>query len=203
MKFHNKCINKFRLLLTSTTVAIAIGLFAMEKLAHKVLTTESNGSGIYRPAYNGSDNAIFTAFSPLFDKEKTHSLVYRLNPKELSSNGTIDTGIRGFTTLSGEEKYLFSINNYLENSLSSFVTRSGKEINAVRVSNISRLQNIIRISGMALDKRCYRLYVTGIVQKGVIWIINSKMQQQPGNIDNVKNIRQFLRWMKRKGGFQC
>lgn len=185
MNLHNMYVNKSHFLLTLAAAMWVASFPATAKVAEKDFLTEPVGNGVYELAYDASQNILFAASAPSFDKDKTHGLVYKLNPDDLSSKGTIATGRRAFATLLDEENHILYIGNTLEGSVSLLDTKNGKEIKTVQLSDISDPEKIIHTREMALDKKRHRLYVSGVAQKGIIWVIDTQSQQHIATIENV------------------
>lgn len=143
------------------------------------------GHGVYELAYDASQNVLFAASAPSFYKDKTDGLVYKLNPETLKTTGNINTHRRAFATVLDEENHILYIGNTLEGSVTLIDTRSGKEIKTVQLSDTSNPKEIVHTREMVLDKKRQRLYVSGVTQKGIIWVIDTQKQQHIGNIENV------------------
>ncbi len=154
-------------------------------LPEKDFLSVPTGHGVYELAYDASQNILFAASAPSFEKTKTHGLVYQLNPDTLLATGKIATDRRAFATALDEANHILYIGNTLEGSVSLIDTRSGKEIKTVQLSDISNPQEIIHTREMVLDAKRQRLYVTGVAQKGIIWVIDTQKQQLVATVENV------------------
>lgn len=143
------------------------------------------GHGVYELAYDASENVLFAASAPSFDKDKTHGLVYALNPDTLEATAKIATDRRAFATVLDEENHILYIGNTLEGSVTLIDTQSGKEIKTVQLSDISNPEKIIHTREMVLDKNLQRLFVSGVAEKGIIWVIDTQKQQHIATIENV------------------
>lgn len=185
MSLHAAYANKPRLLLTMAAALLVATFPAAAKLAEKDFLTAPVGNGVYELAYDAAENVLFAASAPSFDKDKTRGLVYKLNPQDLSSKGTIATQRRAFATVLDEKNHILYIGNTLEGSVSLLDTRSGKEIKTVQLSDTSNPEEIIHTREMVLDKKRQRLYVSGVAQKGIIWVIDTQKQQHIATIKDV------------------
>lgn len=95
------------------------------------------GNGVYELAYDASQNVLFAASAPSFNKDKTDGLVYKLNPDTLVATGKITTKRRAFATVLDEENHILYIGNTLEGAVTLIDTRTDKEIKTVQLSDIS------------------------------------------------------------------
>jgi YVTN family beta-propeller protein len=154
-------------------------------LPEKDFLTVPMGNGVYELAYDASQNVLFAASAPSFDKDKTDGLVYKLNPDTLKASGKITTERRAFATVLDAENHILFIGNTLEGSVTLMDTRSGKEIKTVQLSDLSNPKEIIHTREMVLDKKRQRLYVSGVTQKGIIWVIDTQKQQHIATIENM------------------
>ncbi|MGK9173722.1 YncE family protein [Yokenella regensburgei] len=136
--------------------------------------TASPGPGIYELAYDASQNTLFAASAPSFDKDKTHGLVYRLDPQTLNTTGTLNTSRRAFATALDEANHRLYLGNTLEGSVTLLDTRSGKELKTLQLSDTSNPEAIIHTREMALDNVHHRLYVSGVAKEGVVWVIDTQ-----------------------------
>ncbi|WP_435954732.1 YncE family protein [Dryocola sp. BD626] len=154
-------------------------------LPEKDFLAVPTGHGVYELAYDAGQNVLYAASAPSFDKDKTHGLVYKLNPDTLAKSGSIATDRRAFATVLDEANHILYIGNTLEGSVSAIDTKTGKEMKTVQLSDISNPEEIVHTREMALDKKRHRLYVSGVAQKGVIWVIDTRKQQHVATIENV------------------
>lgn len=154
-------------------------------LPEKDFLTVPMGNGVYELAYDASQNVLFAASAPSFDKDKTDGLIYKLNPDTLKATGKITTERRAFATVLDAKNHILYIGNTLEGSVTLMDTRSGKEIKTVQLSDLSNPKEIIHTREMVLDKKRQRLYVSGVTQKGIIWVIDTQKQQHIGTIENM------------------
>ncbi|WP_151993161.1 7-bladed beta-propeller protein YncE [Buttiauxella massiliensis] len=172
-------------------IALTVALFmssmnaGAKPLPEKEFLTVPAGNGVYELAFDASQNVLFAASAPSFDKDKTHGLVYKLNPDTLASTGNITTDRRAFATVLDETNHILYIGNTLEGSVTLMDTRSGKEIKTVQLSDLSNPKEIIHTREMVLDKKHQRLYVSGVAQKGIIWVIDTQKQQHVATIENM------------------
>lgn len=154
-------------------------------LPEKDFLAVPTGHGVYELAYDASQNILFAASAPSFDKDKTQGLVYKLNPDTLAATGKITTDRRAFATVLDEENHILYIGNTLEGSVTLIDTQSGTEIKTVQLSDLSNPEKIIHTREMVLDKKRQRLYVSGVAEKGIIWVIDTQKQQHIATIENV------------------
>lgn len=169
------------------TAALLMSSFAVcaRPLPEKEFLAVPTGNGVYELAYDASQNVLYAASAPSFDKDKTDGLVYKLNPDTLMPTGKITTDRRAFATVLDEENHILYLGNTLEGSVTLINTQSSKEIKTVQLSDISDPEKIIHTREMVLDKKRQRLYVSGVAQKGIIWVIDTKKQQHIATIENV------------------
>lgn len=169
------------------TVALLMNSLSVsaKPLPEKDFLTVPMGNGVYELAYDASQNVLFAASAPSFDKDKTDGLIYKLNPDTLKASGKITTERRAFATVLDAENHILYIGNTLEGSVTLIDTRSGKEIKTVQLSDLSNPKEIIHTREMVLDKKRQRLYVSGVTQKGIIWVIDTQKQQHITTIENM------------------
>lgn len=169
------------------TAALLMGSFGInaKPLPEKDFLTVPAGKGVYELAFDASRNVLFVASAPSFDKDKTHGLVYTLSPDTLAATGNIATDRRAFATVLDQENHILYIGNTLEGSVTLIDTRNGKEIKTVQLSDMSNPEAITHTREMALDKKHQRLYVSGVAEKGIIWVIDTQKQQHIATIENV------------------
>jgi len=170
--------------LTAVLLAHSINVSA-KPLPEKDFLTVPTGNGLYELAYDASQNVLFAASAPSFDKDKTDGLIYKFNPETLNATGNISTKRRAFATVLDEENHTLYIGNTLDGSVTLIDTRTGKEIKTVQLSDTSHPKEIVHTREMALDKKRQRLYVSGVTEKGIIWVIDTQQQQHIGTIENV------------------
>lgn len=186
MKLHNSSPLKKNAVITFT-LALLMATFSTQAAtrAQSDFLTAAPGPGIYELAYDGSQNTLFAASAPSFDKDKTSGLVYRLDPQTLKTTSALTTSRRAFATALDEENHKLWLGNTLEGSVTLVDTRSGKEIKTLQLSDTANPKEIVHTREMALDTVRHRLYVSGVAQKGVVWVIDTEKNELIATIENM------------------
>lgn len=70
------------------------------------------------------------------------------------------------------------VGNTLEGSVTIIDTRSGKEQAILQLSDTSNPKEIIHTREMVLDKQHHRLYVSGVAEKGVVWVVDTQKREK-------------------------
>lgn len=175
MTLHNVKILKASV---GTAIAAALMLtsastFAAE-LTEKDFVTQPVGHGVYELAYDGQANVLFAASAPSFDKDKTEGKLYKLDLENLTGTGVIETSRRAFATALDEDNHILYVGNTLEGSVTLIDTQTGKELAVIQLSDTSNPKEIAHTRELALDKKNHRLYVSGVVEKGIVWVVDTR-----------------------------
>ncbi|WP_404681023.1 7-bladed beta-propeller protein YncE [Raoultella terrigena] len=166
------------LLLTGLTATAAA-------LPEKDFLTREVGHGVYELAVDAQQHALFAASAPSFDKDKTTGQIYKLDLESLTTVEVIKTSRRAFATALDEVNHVLYVGNTLEGSVTLVDTRSGKELAVLQLSEASDPQAIIHTREMVLDKQNHRLYVSGVAEKGVIWVIDTAKRAKIATISGM------------------
>lgn len=146
-------------------------------LPEKDFVTQPVGHGVYELAYDGQAKVLFAASAPSFDKDKTKGKIYKLDLEDLTGTGVIETTRRAFATALDEENHLLYVGNTLEGSVTLIDTQTGKELAIIQLADISNPKDIAHTREMVLDKQHHRLYVSAVVEKGIVWVIDTEKRQ--------------------------
>lgn len=184
MKFSRSPSTKILSALTLTLLMTALSTHAAPRPQSDFMTA-TTGPGIYELAYDATQNSLFAASAPSFEKGKTNGLVYRLDPQTLKTTGTLTTSRRAFATALDEENHTLYLGNTLEGSVTLLDTRSGKEIKTLQLSQASNPKEIVHTREMALDKVHQRLYVSGVAKEGVVWVIDTRTNTLLTTVENM------------------
>ncbi|MDY1037727.1 YncE family protein [Lelliottia sp. CFBP8978] len=166
------------LMLTSVTSFAA-------PLPEKDFVTQPVGHGVYELAYDGQAKVLFAASAPSFDKDKTQGKIYKLDLEDLTGTGVIETSRRAFATALDEENHLLYVGNTLEGSVTLIDTRTGKELAVIQLADTSNPKEIAHTREMVLDKQRHRLYVSGVVEKGIVWVVDTEKRQLITTLTNM------------------
>jgi len=173
------------LVVLSLWLMVAAASAAAAPLTEKDLVTQAPGPGLYELAYDASQNTLFAASAPSFEKEKTTGVVFTLDPVTLAKKGAITTSRRAFATALDEENHTLYIGNTLEGSVTLIDTRSGKEMKTIQLSESTDPKHSVHTREMVLDKKNQRLYVSGVAEKGIIWVVDTRQQQHIATLGNM------------------
>ncbi|WP_260862371.1 YncE family protein [Citrobacter sp. Marseille-Q6884] len=147
--------------------------------------TRDVGNGVYELAVDHQQNALFAASAPSFDKDKTRGLVYKLDLEKLTTTEVIDTSRRAFATALDAENHVLYIGNTLEGSVTLIDTRSGKELAILQLSEATKPADIVHTREMVLDKQHHRLYVSGVAEKGIVWVVDTQKREKIATLENM------------------
>lgn len=176
-------LHNVKTLSTSIRAAMAAALMLTSvsgfsaALPEKDFVTQPVGHGVYELAYDGQAKVLFAASAPSFDKDQTKGKIYKLNLEDLTGTGVIETTRRAFATALDEENHLLYVGNTLEGSVTVIDTRTGKELAVIQLADTSNPKDIAHTREMVLDKQHHRLYVTAVVEKGIVWVIDTEKRQ--------------------------
>ena len=154
-------------------------------LPEKNFITQPVGHGVYELAYDGEAKVLFAASAPSFDKDKTNGKIYKLDLEDLTGTGVIETTRRAFATVLDEESQTLYVGNTLEGSVTLIDTRTGKEQALIQLADTSNPKDIAHTREMVLDKQHHRLYVTGVVEKGIVWVVDTKKRKLINTLTNM------------------
>lgn len=186
MKLHNSSPLKKTSVITFTLGLLMASLSVNAATrAQSDFQTATVGPGIYELAYDAGQNTLFAAAAPSFDKDKTTGLVWRLNPVDLKATDSITTSRRVFATALDEENHTLYLGNTLEGSVTLLDTRSGKELKTLQLSDTTNPKEITHTRELALDKAHHRLYVSGVAEKGVVWVIDTQKNERIATLENM------------------
>ncbi|MGV3821721.1 YncE family protein [Citrobacter portucalensis] len=186
MNLHNvKSLKRY------SCVALAIALLftslssGAQTLPEQDFLTRDVGNGVYELAVDSQQNALFAASSPSFDKDKTSGLIYKLDLEKLTTTEVIETSRRAFATALDEENQVLYVGNTLEGSVTLIDTRSGKELAILQLSEAKNPKEIVHTREMVLDKQHHRLYVSGVAEKGIVWVVDTQKREKIATLENM------------------
>lgn len=186
MNLHNVKILKLCSGMALTAALLLTGLTATAAaLPEKDFLTRDVGHGVYELAVDAQQHALFAASAPSFDKDKTTGQIYKLDLESLTTVEVIKTSRRAFATALDEVNHVLYVGNTLEGSVTLVDTRSGKELAVLQLSEASDPKAIIHTREMVLDKQNHRLYVSGVAEKGVVWVVDTAKRAKIATISEM------------------
>lgn len=186
MNLHTvKSLKHYSAVALATTLLFTSLPSVAETLSEKDFLTRDVGNGVYELAVDGQQKALFAASSPSFDKDKTRGVIYKLDLEKLTTTEVIETSRRAFATALDEENQVLYVGNTLEGSVTIIDTRSGKEQAILQLSDTSNPKEIIHTREMVLDKQHHRLYVSGVAEKGVVWVVDTQKREKIATLENM------------------
>lgn len=186
MNLHNvKSLNRYSCVALATALLFTSLSSVAETLPEKDFLTRDVGNGVYELAVDSQQNALFAASSPSFDKDKTRGLIYKLDLEKLTTTEVIETSRRAFATALDEESQVLYVGNTLEGSVTLIDTRSGKELAILQLSEAKNPKDIIHTREMVLDKQHHRLYVSGVAEKGIVWVVDTQKREKIATLENM------------------
>ncbi|MGG7446078.1 YncE family protein [Kosakonia oryzendophytica] len=168
--FPPKTVRRFTLTLT----LLMSTLCAQATSAEDAFLSATPGPGLYELSVDSRQNALFVAAAPSFDKDKTQGLIYRLNPTTLTTVDSWPTRRRVFATALDAENHRLYLGNTLEGSVTVVDTRNGKELATLQLSDAQKPEDRVHTREMVLDKQRQRLYVSGVTEKGIVWVVDTQ-----------------------------
>lgn len=186
MNLHNvKPLKRYSCVALATALLCTSLSSAAQTLPEKDFLTRDVGNGVYELAVDSQQNALFVASSPSFDKDKTSGLIYKLDLEKLTTTEVIDTSRRAFATALDEENQVLYVGNTLEGSVTLVDTRSGKELAILQLSEAKNPKDIVHTREMVLDKQHHRLYVSGVAEKGIVWVVDTQKREKIATLENM------------------
>lgn len=77
------------------------------------------------------------------------------------------------------------VGNTLEGSVTLVDTRSGKELAILQLSEAKNPKDIVHTREMVLDKQHHRLYVSGVAEKGIVWVVDTQKREKIATLENM------------------
>ena len=77
------------------------------------------------------------------------------------------------------------VGNTLEGSVTLIDTRSGKELAILQLSEAKNPKEIVHTREMVLDKQHHRLYVSGVAEKGIVWVVDTQKREKIATLENM------------------
>lgn len=186
MNLHNvKSLKRYSCVALATALLFTSLSSVAQTLPEKDFLTRDVGNGVYELAVDSQQNALFVASSPSFDKDKTSGLIYKLDLEKLTTTEVIDTSRRAFATALDEENQVLYVGNTLEGSVTLVDTRSGKELAILQLSEAKNPKDIVHTREMVLDKQHHRLYVSGVAEKGIVWVVDTQKREKIATLENM------------------
>ncbi|WP_249418139.1 hypothetical protein [Citrobacter sp. RHBSTW-00229] len=186
MNLHNvKSLKRYSCVALATALLFTNLSSVARTLPEKDFLTRDVGNGVYELAVDSQQNALFVASLPSFDKDKTSGLIYKLDLEKLTTTEVIDTSRRAFATALDEENQVLYVGNTLEGSVTLVDTRSGKELAILQLSEAKNPKDIVHTREMVLDKQHHRLYVSGVAEKGIVWVVDTQKREKIATLENM------------------
>lgn len=186
MNLHNvKSLKRYSCVALATALLFTSLSSVAQTLPEKDFLTRDVGNGVYELAVDSQQNVLFVASSPSFDKDKTSGLIYKLDLEKLTTTEVIDTSRRAFATALDEENQVLYVGNTLEGSVTLVDTRSGKELAILQLSEAKNSKDIVHTREMVLDKQRHRLYVSGVAEKGIVWVVDTQKREKIATLENM------------------
>ena len=178
--------------LLALSVAFTFGSTSVlaKEFTDSAFVSSSLGHGVYELSLDTSQQAIFAASAPSFDKDKPSGLVFKLDPKTLAVSEKITTQRRTFATAIDQQNHILYLGNALEGSLTLLDTRTGKEIKILQLSEDADANKKAHVREVVLDSKHQRLYVSGIGEKGkgLLWVVDTRKQQLVDTLEKLEPV---------------
>ncbi|QBM21573.1 YncE family protein [Citrobacter arsenatis] len=186
MNLHNvKSLKRYSCVALATALLFTSLSSVAQTLPEKDFLTRDVGNGVYELAVDSQQNTLFAASSPSFDKDKTRGLIYKLDLEKLTTTEVIEISRRAFATAMDEENQVLYVGNTLEGSVTLIDTRSGKELAILQLSEAKNPKDIVHTREMVLDKQHHRLYVSGVAEKGIVWVVDTQKREKVATLKNM------------------
>ncbi len=185
--------NPFKLsAIFALSVALTFGSTSVlaKEFTDNAFVSSSLGHGVYELSQDTSQQAIFVASAPSFDKDKTSGLVFKLDPQTLAIGEKIATTRRTFATAIDQQNHILYLGNALEGSLTLLDTRTGKELKIIPLSDDADANKKAHVREVVLDAKHQRLYVSGIGEKGkgLLWVVDTDKQQLINTLEKLEPV---------------
>lgn len=139
------------------------------------------GYGVYELAYSPAKQSVYAATAQL-TKGVTGGVIYQLDPATLAVTGQIHTDLKNFaltTDASGETLF---VTNSLDGGLSRIDLRTGKVEKRLKFNEMGRDGHPVNPRQVILHDGM--LYVGGVGDPGVIWVVDAKTLTLKARIPN-------------------
>ncbi len=141
--------------------------------------------GAYELAYSNSDNALFLASAKSTSSE-TGGTVYRLDPQDLAVKQTINTDLPVFAAALNQNTNVLYLGNTRDAALTAVDATSGKVLNTLVLDSRKRSETVrpLQPRQVAVDAATNRVYITGLGEQSVVWVVDGKTLQLISTVPN-------------------
>lgn len=141
--------------------------------------------GAYELAFSNSDNALFLATAQSASGEKGGT-VYRLDPQDLAVKQTINTSLPTFGATINQKTNTLYFGNTRDAAVTAVEAGSGKEIKTLVLDSRKRSESVrpLQPRELVADATTDRVYITGLGQQSVVWVVDGKNLQLIGTVPN-------------------
>ncbi|OON41726.1 hypothetical protein BTJ39_00730 [Izhakiella australiensis] len=140
------------------------------------------GDGLYEMVYVPQAQALFVAGSGGFKKEVNGGVIYRLDPTTLESKGETYTDLKNFGTAMDPDGSVFYTTNTLDGGITKVDAQSGKVLQRLMFNQKNDKGNPVGAREILWHKG--NLYVGGVDNPGVIWVVDAKTMKLKTRIHN-------------------
>ncbi|SNY73082.1 7-bladed beta-propeller protein YncE [Pantoea sp. GL120224-02] len=167
------------LLLATALLSSAAVLAAESQPLNQVIS-----KGAYELAFSNSDNALFLATAQ--NASTKGGTVYRLDPQDLSVKQTINTDLPTFGAAINQKTNTLFFGNTRDAALTSVDASSGKVLNTLVLDARKRSETVrpLQPREVAADAATDRVYVTGLGEQSVVWVVDGKTLKLVSTVPN-------------------
>lgn len=149
------------------------------------------GDGLYEMAYSQPAQAIFVASAQSF-KGVNGGIVYRLNPTTLALTGTTHTDLKNFGMAIDPAGTTLYLTNTLDGGVTAVDTATGKVKNRLLIGDKNQKGTFYGAREIIYHDGA--LYVGGVRDPGVIWVVDAKTLELKSRIKNAGKWVTGLLW---------
>lgn len=139
------------------------------------------GDGLYEMAYTPESNALYVASAQSF-KDVNGGILYRLDPATLATTGETHTDLKNFAMAMDPDGRVFYTTNTLDGGISKVDAKSGKVLQ--RMNFNEKAKDGDPIPAREIFWHAGQLYVGGVADSGVIWVVDAKTLKLKKRIPN-------------------
>jgi len=139
------------------------------------------GDGLYEMAYSAEGNALYVASAQSF-KDVNGGIIYRLDPTTLATKGETHTDLKNFALAEDPDGSVIYTTNTLDGGISKIDAKSGKVLQ--RMNFNEKAKDGDPIPAREIYWHAGALYVGGVADSGVIWVVDAKTLKLKKRIPN-------------------
>ncbi|WP_045047334.1 YncE family protein [Rouxiella chamberiensis] len=151
------------------------------KPADTQVTQRVLGDGLYEMADAPEAKAVYVASAQSF-KDVNGGVLYRLDPTTLKTTGETHTDLKNFAMASDPDNGVFYTTNSLDGGISRVDAKSGKVLQRLMFKDKAKDGQPIPAREIFLHKGL--LYVGGVNDSGIIWVVDAKTLKLKKRISN-------------------